>query len=269
MIGSPVVVKSFSAPQLLRLPLPKDSQSASGRTHRAAVSGASASVAVVPSYRTGAPTGSSLRYVAAELELTDWRRRVQRAVRPGAARARPGRRATESGARGAMSCSDRIRRARCCPTTRCDAGGIGYWPYDPALRFELAAAARRARADAAGADARRRDDPAAAGRPHRASRVRRRSGSTCGGCISTAAASSSRCATARPERRATAAGATCSTRPRAPTSAATQSSLVIDLNFAYHPSCRYNPEWVCPLAPRRQHHHGPGRRPARSWRRRR
>jgi len=26
-------------------------------------------------------------------------------------------------------------------------------------------------------------------------------------------------------------------------------SLVIDLNFAYHPSCRYNPEWVCPLAP--------------------
>lgn len=25
-------------------------------------------------------------------------------------------------------------------------------------------------------------------------------------------------------------------------------SLVIDLNFLYHPSCRYNPEWVCPLA---------------------
>ena len=26
-------------------------------------------------------------------------------------------------------------------------------------------------------------------------------------------------------------------------------SMVIDLNFAYHPSCRYNPAWVCPLAP--------------------
>ncbi len=26
-------------------------------------------------------------------------------------------------------------------------------------------------------------------------------------------------------------------------------SLVIDLNFAYHPSCRYNPRWECPLAP--------------------
>jgi hypothetical protein len=25
--------------------------------------------------------------------------------------------------------------------------------------------------------------------------------------------------------------------------------LIVDLNFAYHPSCRYNPAWVCPLAP--------------------
>jgi len=26
-------------------------------------------------------------------------------------------------------------------------------------------------------------------------------------------------------------------------------TLVIDLNFLYHPSCRYNPQWQCPLAP--------------------
>jgi uncharacterized protein (DUF1684 family) len=26
-------------------------------------------------------------------------------------------------------------------------------------------------------------------------------------------------------------------------------SLVIDLNFAYHPSCAYDPMWACPLAP--------------------
>ena len=26
-------------------------------------------------------------------------------------------------------------------------------------------------------------------------------------------------------------------------------TLVLDLNFAYHPSCRYDPRWVCPLAP--------------------
>jgi uncharacterized protein (DUF1684 family) len=27
------------------------------------------------------------------------------------------------------------------------------------------------------------------------------------------------------------------------------SALVVDLNFLYHPSCRYDPQWACPLAP--------------------
>jgi uncharacterized protein (DUF1684 family) len=27
------------------------------------------------------------------------------------------------------------------------------------------------------------------------------------------------------------------------------SMLVVDLNFAYNPSCAYDPQWVCPLAP--------------------
>lgn len=26
-------------------------------------------------------------------------------------------------------------------------------------------------------------------------------------------------------------------------------TVVVDLNFAYHPSCRYHPRWRCPLAP--------------------
>lgn len=30
---------------------------------------------------------------------------------------------------------------------------------------------------------------------------------------------------------------------------ATHGSLTLDLNFLYHPSCRYNPRWECPLAP--------------------
>jgi uncharacterized protein (DUF1684 family) len=30
---------------------------------------------------------------------------------------------------------------------------------------------------------------------------------------------------------------------------ATDAGLIIDLNFLYHPSCRYDPRWVCPLAP--------------------
>lgn len=29
----------------------------------------------------------------------------------------------------------------------------------------------------------------------------------------------------------------------------TDGTLVIDLNFAYHPSCRYDDRWQCPLAP--------------------
>ncbi|MHA6765302.1 DUF1684 domain-containing protein [Streptacidiphilus sp. PAMC 29251] len=31
--------------------------------------------------------------------------------------------------------------------------------------------------------------------------------------------------------------------------AGTAETLVVDLNFLYHPSCRYNPRWQCPLAP--------------------
>jgi uncharacterized protein (DUF1684 family) len=29
----------------------------------------------------------------------------------------------------------------------------------------------------------------------------------------------------------------------------TDGTITLDLNFAYHPSCRYNPRWTCPLAP--------------------
>lgn len=29
----------------------------------------------------------------------------------------------------------------------------------------------------------------------------------------------------------------------------TAHTLIVDLNFLYHPSCRYNSAWVCPLAP--------------------
>jgi uncharacterized protein (DUF1684 family) len=25
--------------------------------------------------------------------------------------------------------------------------------------------------------------------------------------------------------------------------------ILLDFNYAYHPSCHYNPLWVCPLAP--------------------
>jgi uncharacterized protein (DUF1684 family) len=28
---------------------------------------------------------------------------------------------------------------------------------------------------------------------------------------------------------------------------------VLDFNYAYHPSCAYDPAWVCPLAPPESH----------------
>jgi uncharacterized protein len=34
-------------------------------------------------------------------------------------------------------------------------------------------------------------------------------------------------------------------------------TLVVDLNFLYHPSCRYNPAWQCPLAPAGNTIHAP------------
>ena len=30
---------------------------------------------------------------------------------------------------------------------------------------------------------------------------------------------------------------------------AARGTLIVDFNFAYHPSCAFDPEWVCPLAP--------------------
>jgi uncharacterized protein (DUF1684 family) len=29
-----------------------------------------------------------------------------------------------------------------------------------------------------------------------------------------------------------------------------RSTLILDFNFAYHPSCAFDPKWACPLAPR-------------------
>ena len=49
--------------------------------------------------------------------------------------------------------------------------------------------------------------------------------------------------------RRTAPAATCSTPSRARISASDGGRLVLDFNFAYNPSCSYDPRWVCPLAP--------------------
>jgi uncharacterized protein (DUF1684 family) len=32
-----------------------------------------------------------------------------------------------------------------------------------------------------------------------------------------------------------------------------QATVILDFNYAYHPSCAYDPKWVCPLAPPDSH----------------
>ncbi len=49
--------------------------------------------------------------------------------------------------------------------------------------------------------------------------------------------------------RPTAAGAISTTRSRARISASAQSSIVLDFNYAYNPSCAYDERWSCPLSP--------------------
>lgn len=46
----------------------------------------------------------------------------------------------------------------------------------------------------------------------------------------------------------TAKGADLGAGSVSPTSSGEPATIVVDLNFAYHPSCAYSPRWVCPLA---------------------
>jgi len=43
-------------------------------------------------------------------------------------------------------------------------------------------------------------------------------------------------------------GADLGAGPSTPERPAGGATIVVDLNFAYHPSCAYSPRWVCPLA---------------------
>ena len=127
------------------------------------------------------------------------------------------------------------------------ASGLPYWPYDPALRFE---------ADLLPAGTEERSVPVAA--DHGPIVLRRV------GVIRIEALDASldvwwlaqyaggifvpvRDGTAGPESYGggrylldTAKGADLGSR---------DGRLVVDFNFLYHPSCRYNPRWECPLAP--------------------
>jgi uncharacterized protein len=198
----------------------------------------------------------------AELQLTDWRRQVSElyaAVR-----------ASADAERGhALWRSERDRLFREHPQSPLPAGdplretGLPYWPYDPALRYELELRPSDTDGDDAQLEIPTGGDEVT---------VLRRIGYVAlpapfhagldvwwmahyGGGLFVPLRDASAGDTSYGGGRYlldTTKGADLGPG-RASTSIANTSSagtmIVVDLNFAYHPSCRYNPAWVCPLAP--------------------
>jgi uncharacterized protein (DUF1684 family) len=181
---------------------------------------------------------------AASLELADWRRRVAELY--AAVRAAPD--PAEGHARWRQGRDDLFRSHPQSPLPAGDplrASGLPFWPYDPALRFELplrpaAPATLDVDTGADGTTAMERVG------------VLELPGlgtldvwwlAQYGGGLFV------------PLRDGTAgAGSYGGGRYLLDTTkgadlGGTGGRMVVDLNFAYHPSCRYDPAWTCPLAP--------------------
>ena len=184
---------------------------------------------------------------AAELELADWRRRVsglyaavraQGSPRDGHALWRAGRdQLFRDHPQSPLLPADPLRRT-----------GLPYWPYDPDLRFELElrpAPEPELRTAPTGADGvtsmrliGRVELPAPLGASIDVWWLRQYAGGLFvplrDGTAGDTSYGGGRYALD------TAKGADLGGRP---------GSIVVDLNFLYHPSCRYDPQWQCPLAP--------------------
>lgn len=184
---------------------------------------------------------------SAELALVDWRRRV--AALYAAVRAEPSPAAGHSLWRAGR---DELMREHpespLLPEDELRRGGIPYWPYDPDLRFELALEPALEPAGLAlqtgGTETTmlRRIGAVALPGPLRGTLDVWWMEQYAGGVF-------------LPVRDGT-AGATSYGGGRYLLDTAKGAdlggggtTLVVDFNFLYHPSCRYNPAWQCPLAP--------------------
>jgi hypothetical protein len=181
--------------------------------------------------------------VSAQLELADWRRRVAELY----ARVR----ATDDAAEAhAVWRTGRDELFRGHPQSPLPPGdplretGLPYWPYDPELRFfvELEPADPAVREVPTSADGTIRLD--------RIGRVRVLDATLdvwwlaqYGGGIFVPL----RDGTAGTESYG--AGRYLLDTAKGADLGGTDGAFVLDLNFAYHPSCRYDPRWECPLAP--------------------
>ena len=186
--------------------------------------------------------------ISGELQLVDWRRRV--ATLYAAVRAEPSPvQAHALWRRGRDELMREHAESPLLPGDELRRSGVPYWPYDPELRFALERPAGRRARDADPPDRRQRHDLAAA---------------------ASACSPSPRLWTRRldvwwmeqyaggmfvPLRDGT-AGDTSYGGGRYLLDTAKGADLgshdgrvVVDLNFLYHPSCRYNADWQCPLAP--------------------
>ena len=182
-----------------------------------------------------------------ELTLLDWKRRIFELYAAVRARSRPRARAW----RHWREARDELFRSH--PQTPVPAGA--HVRARPLLRLRPGASrARRPSSGPSGSRARSRPRGERAVLVHavRTRALHARRGARARPLLArraTAAASTSASPTRPAAARPTARAATCSTRSRAPTSASSNGKLVLDFNFAYNPSCSYDPRWVCPLAP--------------------
>jgi uncharacterized protein len=180
-----------------------------------------------------------------DLELVSWRREVSELYAAARAEADP-QRGHERWRRG----RDELFRSH--PQSPLPAGdplrvtGLPYWPYDPELRFEvpLRPAGREASLSVPASDGTlpmvligRVHLPAPVDAPLDVWWLRQYAGGLFlplrDGTAGRSSYGGGRYALD------TAKGADLGGQP---------GRLVVDLNFLYHPSCRYSDEWVCPLA---------------------
>jgi uncharacterized protein (DUF1684 family) len=177
------------------------------------------------------------------LELTDWRRQVAELY--ARVRATPDREAAHSIWRAER---DRLFRTHpqspLLPDDPLRDTGLPYWPYDPALRFTVEVEP----AEPAAFDVPTSSD--ATIHLARVGRVRLLDASLdvwwlaqYGGGVFVPL----RDGTAGSETYG--AGRYLLDTAKGADLGGADGTLVLDLNFAYHPSCRYNPRWECPLAP--------------------
>jgi uncharacterized protein (DUF1684 family) len=185
--------------------------------------------------------------ISGELQLVDWRRRV--ATLYAAVRAQPSPvQAHALWRRGRDELMREHPESPLLPDDELRAGGVPYWPYDPGLRFELelspASEPATLTLQTGGTDttALRRVGVLALPAPLDATIDVWWMEQYAGGLFI-------------PLRDGTAGdtsyggGRYLLDTAKGADLGGAGSRLIVDLNFLYHPSCRYNADWQCPLAP--------------------